>query len=430
MDSPETAATPPVPFIDLSAQHEPIADELLEAVTRVLDSGQFVLGEEVATLETEIASFCDSRHAVSCASGTDALVLSLMALDIGPGDEVITSPFTFFATAGAIHRVGATPVFVDIESDGFNICPEAAAAAINEKTRAIIPVHLFGHTANMEPLWRLAVQNDLPLIEDACQAIGAEYQGRRPECSAGWVASASSPPRTSEEPATEVSSPWTTVISPPASLNSVCMGTPGIPAPRRRLQQSTRRSPGRGPQGQAHPNRDLDGTTNRIRWPLRSAARCPELDAWVTRPRTADSCRHVYNQYTIRVPASQRDRILGSLREDGIGCAVYYPTPLHLQPCFESLGYSSGSLPFAERAATEVISLPIAPGLDAAARQRVVERWSRLPGPPVPVPGGERARGACNGRNDVRVWPSCPTGQTPVSGPGVRLAGLAADGTR
>ena len=174
MDSPKPVALPPVPFIDLSAQHQPIADELLAAVSRVLENGQFILGEEVAALEADIASFCDSRYAISCASGTDALVLSLMSLGIGPGDEVITSPFTFFATAGAIHRVGATPVFVDIESDGFNICPELAAAAITENTKAIIPVHLFGQTADMEPLWRLAVLHDIPLIEDACQAIGGK----------------------------------------------------------------------------------------------------------------------------------------------------------------------------------------------------------------------------------------------------------------
>jgi dTDP-4-amino-4,6-dideoxygalactose transaminase len=375
MDSPETAATPPVPFIDLSAQHEPIADELLEAVTRVLDSGQFVLGEEVATLETEIASFCDSRHAVSCASGTDALVLSLMALDIGPGDEVITSPFTFFATAGAIHRVGATPVFVDIESDGFNICPEAAAAAINEKTRAIIPVHLFGHTANMEPLWRLAVQNDLPLIEDACQAIGAEYQGRKAGV-LGRMGCFSFFPTKNLGGAGDGG--IVTVDDSDLAARIAQLRVHGDAGGYRHLAVgfNSRLDALQAAVLRVKLTRLETWTEQRIASAghydqLLDAA---ELDAWVTRPRTADSCRHVYNQYTIRVPASQRDRILGSLREDGIGCAVYYPTPLHLQPCFESLGYSSGSLPFAERAATEVISLPIAPGLDAAARHRVVER--------------------------------------------------------
>ena len=375
MDSPETAATPPVPFIDLSAQHKPIADELLEAVTRVLDSGQFVLGEEVATLETEIASFCDSRHAVSCASGTDALVLSLMALGIGPGDEVITSPFTFFATAGAIHRVGATPVFVDIESDGFNICPEAVANAINEKTRAIIPVHLFGHTANMEPLWRLAVQNALPLIEDACQAIGAEYQGRKAGVLGRMGCFSFFPTKT---------------LGGAGDGGVVTVDDSDLAA--RIAQLRVHGDVGGYQHVSVGFNSRLDALQAAIlrvkltqleTWTEQRIASAghydqllddADLDDWVTRPRTADSCRHVYNQYTVRVPASHRDFILGSLREDGIGCAVYYPTPLHLQPCFESLGYSSGSLPYAERAATEVISLPIAPGLDAVARQRVVER--------------------------------------------------------
>ncbi|HAB12787.1 MAG TPA: transcriptional regulator [Planctomycetaceae bacterium] len=375
MDSPETAATPPVPFIDLSAQHKPIADELLEAVTRVLDSGQFVLGEEVATLETEIASFCDSRHAVSCASGTDALVLSLMALGIGPGDEVITSPFTFFATAGAIHRVGATPVFVDIESDGFNICPEGAAGAINEKTRAIIPVHLFGHIADMEPLWRLAVQNDLPLIEDACQAIGAEYQGRKAGVLGRMGCFSFFPTKN---------------LGGAGDGGVVTVDDGDLAA---RIAQLRVHGDAGGYQHLAVGfNSRLDALQAAIlrvkltqleTWTeqrIESARHYDQLldaaglDDWVVRPRTADSCRHVYNQYTIRVPASHRDLILGSLREDGVGCAVYYPTPLHLQPCFESLGYSSGSLPCAERAATEVISLPIAPGLNAIARQRVIQR--------------------------------------------------------
>ncbi len=375
MDSPETAATAPVPFIDLSAQHKPIADDLLEAVTRVLDSGQFILGEEVAALEAEIASFCDSRHAVSCASGTDALVLSLMALDIGPGDEVITSPFTFFATAGAIHRVGATPVFVDIEADGFNICPEATAAAITEKTRAIIPVHLFGQTADMKPLWRLAVLNNLPLIEDACQAIGAEYQGRKagvlgrmgcfsffPTKNLGGAGDGGVITLDDSDLATHIAQ--LRVHGDTGGYRHVAVGFNSrldalqaviLRVKLTRLETWTAQRI----ESATHYGQLLDDAG---------------LDDWVTRPRTTDSCRHVFNQYTIRVPADQRDRILGSLREDGIGCAVYYPTPLHLQPCFESLGYSIGSLPYAETAAAEVISLPIAPGLDAAARQRVIRR--------------------------------------------------------
>ncbi|HAA52361.1 MAG TPA: transcriptional regulator [Planctomycetaceae bacterium] len=375
MDSPKPVAFPPVPFIDLSAQHQPIADELLAAVSRVLENGQFILGEEVAALEAEIASFCDSRYAISCASGTDALVLSLMALGIGPGDEVITSPFTFFATAGAIHRVGATPVFVDIEPGGFNICPKLTAAAITENTKAIIPVHLFGQTADMEPLWRLAVLHDIPVIEDACQAIGARYQGRQagvlgtmgcfsffPTKNLGGAGDGGIITLDDKDLAARLT--HLRVHGDTGGYNHVAVGfnsrLDALQAAILRIKLT----------------RLEEWTEQRIE----SASHYDHLiDAqglgdWITRPAVDDTFRHVYNQYTIRVPAFERDSILESLRDDGIGCALYYPTPLHLQPCFESLGYSIGSLPHAEAAAAEVISLPIAPGIDAVARERVIER--------------------------------------------------------
>ena len=375
MDSPKPVAFPPVPFIDLSAQHQPIADELLAAVSRVLENGQFILGEEVAALEAEIASFCDSRFAISCASGTDALVLSLMALGIGPGDEVITSPFTFFATAGAIHRVGATPVFVDIEPGGFNICPKLTAAAITENTKAIIPVHLFGQTADMEPLWRLAVLHDIPVIEDACQAIGARYQGRQagvlgtmgcfsffPTKNLGGAGDGGIITLDDKDLAARLT--HLRVHGDTGGYNHVAVGfnsrLDALQAAILRIKLT----------------RLEEWTEQRIE----SAAHYDHLiDAqglgdWITRPAVDDTFRHVYNQYTIRVPAFERDSILESLRDDGIGCALYYPTPLHLQPCFESLGYSIGSLPHAEAAAAEVISLPIAPGIDAVSRERVIER--------------------------------------------------------
>ena len=174
-----SSQAPSVPLIDLVAQYQSIREEVKSAVDEVFETQRFVLGEEVAALEEEIAAYCDARHAIACGSGTDALVLSLMALDIGPGDEVITSPFTFFATAGAIHRVGATPRFVDIDPDSFNLQPEAVERAINSRTKAIMPVHIFGQCAEMEPLWRMSVRHNLPIIEDAAQAIGSEYRGRR-----------------------------------------------------------------------------------------------------------------------------------------------------------------------------------------------------------------------------------------------------------
>ena len=375
MDSPKPVAFPPVPFIDLSAQHQPIADELLAAVSRVLENGQFILGEEVAALEAEIASFCDSRYAISCASGTDALVLSLMALGIGPGDEVITSPFTFFATAGAIHRVGATPVFVDIEPGGFNICPKLTAAAITENTKAIIPVHLFGQTADMEPLWRLAVLHDIPVIEDACQAIGARYQGRQagvlgtmgcfsffPTKNLGGAGDGGIITLDDKDLAARLT--HLRVHGDIGGYNHVAVGFNSrldalqaaiLRIKLTRLEEWTEQRI----ESASHYNHLIDAQG---------------LGDWITRPAVDDTFRHVYNQYTIRVPAFERDSILESLRDDGIGCALYYPTPLHLQPCFESLGYSIGSLPHAEAAAAEVISLPIAPGIDAVSRERVIER--------------------------------------------------------
>jgi dTDP-4-amino-4,6-dideoxygalactose transaminase len=176
-DAPRPDA--PVPLIDLVEQYDAIRDEIHAAADRVLASQRFILGDEVAEFEQEVAAYCDARHAIGCASGTDALILALMALDIGPGDEVITSPYTFFATASAIHRVGARPVFVDINPHTFNLCPDAVAAAISSATRAIMPVHLFGQCADMESLWRLAVRHGLAIIEDAAQAIGSTYRGRR-----------------------------------------------------------------------------------------------------------------------------------------------------------------------------------------------------------------------------------------------------------
>ena len=172
-------ARPPVPFIDLTEQYAALKHEIDAAVGRVLTSQQCVLGDEVAEFECNIAEYCDAREAIGCASGTDALILSLMALDVGPGDEVITTPFTFFATASSIARVGARPVFVDVDPDSFNVDVDAVEAAITPRTRAIMPVHIFGQTAEMEPLWRIAVRNGLPIVEDACQAIGGRYRGRR-----------------------------------------------------------------------------------------------------------------------------------------------------------------------------------------------------------------------------------------------------------
>ena len=261
------------------------------------------------------------------------------------------------------------------EYHGFNIDADAVADAITPNTRAIIPVHLFGQTADMDVLWRTAVAHNIPIIEDACQAIGAEYQGRKAGVLGRMGCFSFFPTKN---------------LGGAGDGGVVTVDDGDLAA---RIAQLRVHGDAGGYQHLAVGfNSRLDALQAAIlrvkltqleTWTeqrIESARHYDQLldaaglDDWVVRPRTADSYRHVYNQYTIRVPASHRDLILGSLREDGVGCAVYYPTPLHLQPCFESLGYSSGSLPCAERAATEVISLPIAPGLNATARQRVIQR--------------------------------------------------------
>ena len=371
----------PVPFIDLQAQYKTIKPELMEAVTRVMDSQNFVLGEEVSQLETEMAALCDSRYAIGCASGTDALILCLQAADIGPGDEVITSPFTFFATAGAIHRVGATPVFVDIDPSSFNLDPELVEAAITSKTRAILPVHIFGQCAEMEPLWRVAVRHNLTLIEDACQAIGGQYRGRK----AGVLGSMG-------------------CFSFFPTKNLGGGGDGGlITTDEKELASRLKRLRVHGDVGgYRHVVVGMNSRLDALQAAI-IGAKLPHLAGW-TEQRQANARRysellrqhdlldvieppetladrvHVYNQYTVRVRGGLRDSVLQNLRQNQIGCAIYYPTPLQLQDCFAHLGYSSGDLPESEMAAAEVMALPIYPELPADHQERVVTGIARALG--------------------------------------------------
>jgi dTDP-4-amino-4,6-dideoxygalactose transaminase len=395
--------SPPVPFIDLVRQHHTIAGEVRDAVLRVFDEQAFVLGDEVAALEAEIATFCDSREAIGCNSGTDALILALMALDVGPGDEVITSPFTFFATASAIHRVGARPVFVDVDPTTFNLDVHRVEAAITPRTRAILPVHLYGQCAEMEPLWRVAVSHGLHVVEDACQSIGATYRGRR----AGVLGTLGC-----------------FSFFPTKNLGGA--GDGGIvTTDDRHLARRIRRLRVHGDVGgyehlEVGLNSRLDAVQAAVlRVKLRhlagwttarrdNAARYERLfdhyelhDALVA-PLTAAGRDHVFNQYVVRLPAERRDAVLSSLRADGIGCAVYYPKPLHLQTCFAHLGHAAGDLPESELAAHEVLALPIHEGLTPTEQERVVRGLARALGraddrpwlePPTPryVPAPRRA---------------------------------------
>ncbi|QEH35400.1 Aminotransferase [Aquisphaera giovannonii] len=362
-----------VPALNLKAQYQSIRDEIETVVLNLLESQMFVLGPEVAGLEAEVAAYCGAGHGVGCASGSDALLLPLMAMDVGPGDEVITTPYTFFATAGAIWRTGARPVFVDIEPDTFNIDPHLIEAAITGRTRAIIPVHLYGQAADMDPIRELAASRGIAVVEDAAQAIGAAYRGVR----AGTLGDAAA---FSFYPSKNL-----------GGFGDGGMMTTDDPALARRLARL--RVHGMEPRYHHHEvgfNSRLDALQAAV---LRVKLR--HLDAWTAlRREVADRYRslfashgleevvavpherpgnyHVYNQFVIRVPAVLRDGLREMLATRKIGTDVYYPIPLHLQTCFESLGHRPGDFPHAEAAARETIALPMYPELTEVEQRHVV----------------------------------------------------------
>src|SRR5579872_2011371 len=354
----------PIPLIDLVSQHRQIGSAVSDAVARVFAEQRFVLGDEVAELECDLAEYCDSREAIGCASGTDALMLALMALDIGPGDEVITSPYTFFATASAIYRLGATPVFCDIDPLSFNLDPQAVDAAVTPRTRAILPVHLFGQCAEMEPLWRTASWAGVPIIEDACQAIGAEYQQRRAGV-LGTLGCFSFFP--------------TKNLGGAGDGGLVTTDDPLLASRVRRLRVH----------GEAAQYDHVEVGLNSRLDALQAAVlrvKIKHLDVWtearqrnarryemlfeeyglldcIAPPKALHDRRHVFNQYCIRVSGGRRDAVLAGLRARQIGCNIYYPKPLHLQTCFADLGYKAGDLPNSEQASQETLALPIYPEL-------------------------------------------------------------------
>jgi len=362
-----------VPMLDLVAQYATIKDEVLPAMMGVVETQQFIMGPAIAQLETEIAQLSRAKHGVGCASGTDALLLPLKALNLQPGDEVITTPFTFFATAGTIHNAGGTPVFVDIEPDTWNIDPAAVERAITPRTRAIVPVHLYGQMAAMERLLQIAQSRRIPIIEDAAQAIGA-----RRTIDGEWRA------------AGELG--WVTGYSFFPSKNLGAWGDGGMivtsdDATAERLRKLRLHG------GAKQYHHDEVGTNSRLDT-LQAAvllAKLPHLAGWsakrrehaayytkalaglpaVKPPFVDPANEHIFHQYTIR--AQRRDALQAHLKKEGIGHAVYYPVPLHQQPCFAHLGYKTGSLPRSEHAAREVLSLPIYPELTRAQLDRVVE---------------------------------------------------------
>lgn len=371
---PSSVPPTPVPFIDLTVQYSQISREVLSAVERVLAEQKFVLGEEVASLEQEIAEYCDARHAIGVNSGTDALILALMALDIGPGDEVITTPFSFFATASCIERVGARPVFVDIDPVTFNISPEAIADAITPNTRAIIPVHLYGQCADMESIWRLAVKHGLAVIEDAAQAIGAEYRGRRAGV-LGTIGCFSFFPTKNLGGAGDGGMVTTDDPSLAKRIRSLRVhgdvghyehAEIGINSRLDALQATILRVKLRSLDSWTEARRENGRTYDAM-------FEAADLSDAITLPATRPENHHVYNQYVIRVAGRlTRDELQQSLRNQQVGCAVYYPKPLHLQKCFSHLGYREGQLPVSEQASREVLALPIYPELPRAHLEQVV----------------------------------------------------------
>ncbi len=341
-------------MVDLVAQYRKIKQEVDEAIHRVLDSGQFVLGKEVGEFESAVARYLGVQHAIGCASGTDALQVAMMALGIGPGDEILTTPFTFVATTETIVLLGAKPVYVDIELGAYNIDPSKIEAAITKRTKAIIPVHLYGHPCDMDPIMNLAERRGISVIEDSAQAMGAEYKGRRVS-GIGTVGCISFFP----------------------SKNLGAFGDAGMVVTNdAALAEKVRMIIVHG--SRVRYKHEVIGVNSRLDT-LQAAilnVKLKYLDEWhearrratrtynkllasadVVRPHEAPFARHIYHQYTLRV--KNRDAVAAHLAQHKIPHAIYYPIPLHLQTAFQNVGRPKGTFPIAEKASDEVLSLPM-----------------------------------------------------------------------
>jgi dTDP-4-amino-4,6-dideoxygalactose transaminase len=361
-----------VPLLDLKAQHQTIRREVMDAVERVFDSQIFIMGGEVEQFERAAAAYCQSKQAIGCASGSDALLLAMMALGIGPGDEVITVSFTFFATGGAIARLGAKPVYVDIAPGDFNLDPELIERAVTPRTKAIMPVHLFGQCAPMDAIMEIARRHRLPVIEDAAQAIGSDYYGRRAG-TMGAIGCFSFFPSKNLGGAGD-GGLLTTDDDELAERLRILRVHGGKPKYYHRVVGINSRLDSLQAAVLGVKLKYLDEWTEGRQ---RNAARYDEMFAEaaleeITTPQAYPGRRHIYNQYTIRCTA--RDELIAYLKQQGIGTEIYYPVPLHLQECFAYLGYSAGDLPASEQASRECLSLPIYPELTEEMQRYVVEK--------------------------------------------------------
>lgn len=373
MEWPDSWGERPVPALDLKAQYETIKDEVEPIVLRMMRDQTFVLGPEVSGLESEMADYCQAPFAVGCASGSDALLIPLMAWELGTGDEVVTTPYSFFATAGAIWRTGARPVFVDIDPVTYNIDHNLIESAITDKSRVILPVHLYGQTAEMEPIRRLAAKHGLPVLEDSAQSIGAEYRGLR-SGNLGEVAAFSFYPSKNlggfgdggmitthdEDLAKRMARIRVHGMEPRYYHHEV-----GFNSRLDAIQAAVLRVK----------LRHLDDWSNARR---EVARRYYELfdkhlkDDVIGLPVELEGRHHVFNQFIVRVKDGKRDALKDSLGRRKIGSEIYYPVPLHLQKCFAELGYGTGDFPHSEAAARETLALPMYPELRADAQEHVV----------------------------------------------------------
>ena len=364
-----------VPMLELAPQNASVKEHILQGLSSIIDRSSFILGENVKGLEADLAAYSGAKAAVGMSSGTDALLVALMALDVKHGDEVIIPSFTFFATAGVVSRLGATPVFIDLDPATFNATAALVEAAITPRTRAIMPVHLFGQLADMPGIMAVAARHGIPVIEDACQSLGAKGWGR----SAGQFGDL-------------------TGCSFYPTKNLGAFGDAGMTLVRddETLAAKVRRLRVHGMEPvYVHHEVGMNGRMDEFQ-ALVLRAKLPMLEGWHEGRRrhaqwylqrltaiTPDELvlplelvpdgRHIYNQFTVRVKGGRRDALMAHLRGLGIGCAIYYPICLHQQPCFLDLGYKEGQLPESELAALEVLSLPVYPEMTDAMREEVAQ---------------------------------------------------------
>lgn len=371
----------PVPFLDLRVQHEPMMEELVEAFREVTEAGSFSGGPFVGQFETEFASYCEAQYGLGVGSGTDALWLSLLALGVGPGDEVITVPNSFMATAEAISLCGARPVFVDIDEHTYTMDPAKLEAAITMRTQAILPVHLFGQMADMDAILAIARRGGTPVVEDACQAHGAEYKGRKagslgvagcfsfyPGKNLGAFGEAGAVVTDELEVRSRIQ-----MLRDHGQVAKYIHAAIGWNARMDGIQAAVL----------SLKLRRLDAANAARREHAKLYNHLLEDEPRVIRPAVAPHCRHVYHVYAVRVP--DRDGVMQRMAARGVNCGIHYPVPIHLQRAYEFLGLPAGSFPVAERCASQLLSLPMYPELTEEQIERVVETLKQSLPAAVPV---------------------------------------------